>query len=123
MASSIERFIRFGVVGAGNTLLYTALAAGFVNFVAPWPALANAVAYVICTALSFALNTLWSFSAPLTARALLRFCAVSALGFVMTVAIAQTVDLLGGHYLVGIACVVLVVTPCTFLAHRSWTYR
>lgn len=117
------QFVRFALVGAGNTLLYAALAAGFMNFVAAWPVVANSVAYVLCTLLSFTLNTFWSFSSTFSRGALLRFCAVSLLGFALTVAIAQIVHALGGHYAIGIAAVVLVVTPLTFSLHRLWTYR
>lgn len=123
MAGSIGQFVRFALVGAANTLLYAALAAGFMNFVAEWPVVANSVAYVLCTLCSFALNTFWSFSSTFSRRALLRFSAVSLAGFVLTVAIAQTVHALGGHYALGIAAVVLVVTPLTFSLHRMWTYR
>lgn len=123
MAGSIGQFVRFALVGAGNTLLYAALATGFMNFIAPWPVMANSIAYVLCTLCSFALNTFWSFSSTFSRGTLLRFCAVSLLGFVLTVAIAQTVHALDGHYAVGIAAIVLVVTPLTFSLHRLWTYR
>jgi len=41
----------------------------------------------------------------------------------LTTFVARTVEHLGGNHWVGIAAVVLIVPPTTFLLHRYWTYR
>jgi putative flippase GtrA len=117
------QIVRFAIVGASNSLLFAGLAAAFIDLALLQPAMANALAYVICTVCSFALNTIWSFSSAFSRTALLRFSAVSLLGLVLTTAIAQGVHALGGHYVIGIAAVILIVTPLTFALHRFWTYR
>lgn len=115
--------LRFGVAGLVSTGVHVSVAATLLAATFAGPTLANAIAICVATTCSYLLNTLWSFSAGLTRANLARFLAVSLGGLALTSAIAHTVAALGGHPWAGVAAVVVVVPPVTFLMHRYWTYR
>jgi putative flippase GtrA len=119
----IQRAARFGLSGILVTALHAAIAVSFIELVFPNPPLANGIAYAIATVASYLINTLWSFSSPLQRQSFLRFLFVSGVGFSLTVTIAWLADLAGFSYWMGIACVVAIVPPVTFLMHAYWTYR
>lgn len=118
-----KRALRFGISGLFVTGLHVLIAACLIEFILPQPALANGIAFVVATFTSYMINTIWSFSqAPVLAN-LLRFLTVAVIGLLITMAISGSTAAAGFSYWVGIACVVLVVPPCTFLMHTFWTYR
>jgi putative flippase GtrA len=114
---------RFMVSGLLVTGLHVFIATSFINLVFPVPALANGVAFVVATAFSYYINTLWSFSRPPHRKNLIRFLSVSMLGCLLAVFISGHADLHGFHYGIGIASVAAIVPPVTFLLHKYWTYR
>lgn len=118
-----NRFLRFAITGLGATLLHVVVAHSFIQIASPSPALANAIAFLIATTFSFALNTWWSFSSQYSHGVLLRFWVVSMIGLSLTIAIASTAQYIGLHYWYGIAFVVCLVPPVTFVLHRYWTFR
>lgn len=114
---------RFALTGLMVTSIHAAVAITLIESLRAHPAVANGAAFLIANLLSFFANTLWSFQARLSLRVWLRFVAVSAAAWVLTMAIAWGVDRAGGHYLLGIAVVVTVVPLLSFVAHRLFTYR
>jgi len=114
---------RFAVSGVLVTGVHVVIAAGLIGLAGASPEAANAMAFTAATLLSYAINTLWTFSRPLQGQALLRFIAVSLLGLALTVAIAALAEAHGLSYWLGIAGVVCAVPPVTFLLHKAWTYR
>lgn len=122
-ASRIRQIKRFGITGIMVTGVHVVVAASFINYIVAIPWLANGVAFVTATISSYLLNTLWSFSSPLKRSNLYRFIGVSGLGFTMAVSISRIIELLGYRYWIGIAFVVLIVPPLTFILHSSWTYK
>ena len=119
----IRQSLRFGLSGLFVTGLHVVMAAGLINLASLKPAIANGVAYVIATITSYTINTLWSFKSTPIIGNLLRFLAVSISGLLLTMLITGIIDRLGFSYWLGIAVVVLLVPPLTFLLHRNWTYR
>lgn len=119
----VRRAGRFGIAGLLVTGLHSIIAAGLIESVLPRPALANGIAFVTSTACSYLLNTYWSFSRTPAPANLLRFMTVALLGLCITMVVAGLAAAYGLHYLLGIACVVAVVPPITFLLHNYWTYR
>jgi putative flippase GtrA len=118
-----QRAARFGISGLFVTGLHALIAASLIEFILPWPALANGIAFVVATFVSYMINTVWSFSQMPVLANLLRFLTVAFIGLLITMAISGTAAAAGFSYWIGIACVVLVVPPCTFLMHTFWTYR
>lgn len=114
--------LRFGIVGLVATLIHVASATALISLAGFHPALSNGLAFVFANTFSYGINTLWSFETSLSGRIWRRFVIVSLVAWLLTVSIAWAVQLAGGHYLLGITCVVVFVSILTFTAHRRWTY-
>lgn len=95
----------------------------FMTFIAPEPVIANGLAFVLATCVSYVLNTVWSFSSRVGRRSLGRFCAVALLGMALAMIVSGAAEYAGLQYLWGVALVILCVTPTTFALHNAWTYR
>jgi len=117
------RLLRFAFSGVFATGLHVCIALTLIAQADMSPPWANAIAFTWATAGSYLLNTFWSFSAlPALANAR-RFALVSLGGLALTALVSHAAQLAGGTPGVGIALVVCVVPPLTFVAHRCWTYR
>lgn len=114
---------RFAASGLLVTATHILVADGLIRLVLPVPPLANGLAFVVATAFSYTINTLWSFSRPLHRRTLFRFVLVSCVGLGLAVGVSGIAHYLQFHYMYGIALVVATVPPVTFLLHSVWTYR
>ncbi len=119
----VTRFVRFAITGLALTGLHTLLAAAFIELVSPLPPIANGLAFACATALSYLINTHWSFAARLSRSTFRKFLIVAVIGFGLAMLISWLMQLAGYHYLLGIAAVALGVPPVTFLLHNFWTYR
>lgn len=119
----IVKLLRFGVSGVMATAVHAAVAMSLIVQAEAPPMLANALAFLCATGVSYLMNTLWSFSAPVHVRNASRFAMVSTLGLGLTALVSGGVQFAGGAPWSGIAAVACVVPPATFLAHRAWTYR
>jgi len=113
---------RFAVSGILSTALHALLAVAIIVFLLPKPAIANGVAFVLATFLSFMMQTMWSFSSRPSRRNIFRFFVVAMIGLALTVLVSGAAQYLGLHYVVGIGLVVCTVPPVTFLLHKFWTY-
>lgn len=118
-----KRALRFTVSGVLVTGLHILIASTFMQYVLPVPPLANGFAFVVATAFSYLVNTIWSFSSPLHGRILLRFCIVSIVGLSLAMAVSGAAEYFGLHYLQGIFLVAIIIPPMTFILHNFWTYR
>lgn len=117
------RLIRFGVSGVTAALCYAVLAMVFAQAMGAAAAVANAAAYALATVVSYLLQTLWSFSRPLSRQNFQRFIVVAVLGATLAAGIGHATDLAGLDYRFGIVTVLLTVPPLTFAIHHFWTYR
>jgi putative flippase GtrA len=118
-----KQAIRFAVSGLLVTGLHVLIATAFIHYVSHTAALANGVAFVVATVFSYWINSTWSFSSTLHGRNLIRFCIVSFIGLSLAMIISGAAQYFGLHYLYGIAIVVCIIPPVTFLLHNFWTYR
>ncbi|VVE16843.1 bactoprenol-linked glucose translocase (gtrA) [Pandoraea horticolens] len=123
MRTLVVPLMRFGVSGVISTAVHVIVAITLIEVFGAGSVLANAVAFCTATPCSYLLNTLWSFSARVHRTSFTRFVPVAIFGLLLTTVVARTVEHLGGNHWVGIAAVVLIVPPTTFLLHRYWTYR
>lgn len=114
---------RYAVVGGGATLTHVCVAALLIETMGLAPEGANSVAFILANLVSYVANTRWSFESNLGLKTWGRFIIVSALAWATTIAIASSVDRAGGHYMLGIFLVVIVVPFVSFAAHRLFTYR
>lgn len=122
MLAAPAQLRRFLVTGVVNTAVHTCVAVTLIAGIDSDVTVANVIAFCTATGTSYVLNTLWSFSQALSGATLVKFVIVSIVGAMITAAVARVADVLGAHYLVGIACVAVTVAPTTFTLHKYWTY-
>ncbi|GLQ53711.1 GtrA family protein [Devosia nitrariae] len=114
----IARFAAAGLISTG-THIAVALSLTYLGW---GPGLANGCAFCVALLVSWYLNTVWTFGQSPARAQFARYTAVSALGLVATVAIAELVRTAGGTDLMGIAVVVLLVPVMTYSLHAIWTF-
>lgn len=118
------RLSRFAIVGGISTAVHTAVAFVLITAFSSGAVLGNVLAAMCAAAVSFVLNTLWSFDAEMGLQLGVRYAIVVLGGFAATAALSYlVVDVAGLAPLVSIAVVVVVVPGFTFFAHHLWTYR
>lgn len=114
---------RFAVSGVLVTAFHATIATCLIRFGSAPPPVANGIAFLSATTMSYLMNTIWTFSAPLHGRTLARFCIVSLIGLALAMLISGAAEAYHFNYGIGILFVVLSVPPFTFIVHRYWTYR
>ena len=120
LARRAWRFGLTGLLATGTHALVAVAAIEIARLPVTW---ANAIAFAVATSLSYLLNTLWSFSAPLRGRTLRRYLVVSCAGLLLAAGIAGLAQARGFGYLAGIAFVAATLPVFSFALHHAWTYR
>lgn len=121
--SWLGRLLRFGVTGMIATGIHVLVAVTLIAWLRTPPYIANPIAFVAATAFSYATNTVWSFASRMSRRTLHRYVCVAVFGLLATTAIAAAAEAASLDYRIGIALVIALVTPTTFVLHSAWTYR
>jgi putative flippase GtrA len=117
-----RQVLRFAVTGVGATAVHVCVVYVLVLGVALSYAGANLVASVTAAVFSYVVNALWSFEQRVRASNAWRFTAVSAVSALLASAIGGVAEASGWTPSAAIAAVVAIVTPLTFLMHRTWTF-
>jgi putative flippase GtrA len=115
------RIVRFAIAGLVSTGTHVAVAL-VLGGLGLGPGLANGGAFCVALIVSWYLNTVWTFGKAPARTQLARYSAVSALGLVATIGIAELVRAAGGTDLAGIGAVVLLVPAFTYTLHARWTF-
>lgn len=130
MRQHLVRGFRFGVTGIANTGIHAAVAVLCLNgffLGVPWlvagPVVANGVAFLVATAFSYVVNTLWSFSSAVNRRTLQRYVVVAVIGLLAAMALARLGEWFGLPPLGGVLLVVCVMPLVNFALLSFWTYR
>ena len=121
--SWLGRLLRFVVTGMIATGIHVLVAVTLIAWLRTPPYIANPIAFVAATAFSYATNTVWSFASRMSRRTLHRYVCVAVFGLLATTAIAAAAEAASLDYRIGIALVIALVTPTTFVLHSAWTYR
>ena len=120
---SLHTASRFAIAGVLATGAHVATAMTAIVAFRLTQVVANEIAFGLATCVSYLLQTCWSFSSRVSARSLCRYLLVTVLGFALTALIAETAELAGWSYWIGILLVILIIPPITFVLHSTWTYR
>jgi putative flippase GtrA len=121
-SESLSQFVRFLIVGIGNTVL---------SFIAYRLLLAISTPYVIAAFLGFGVGALngyifnrrWTFAARDTTRARILYVAVQGAGAVSTsLLVLLFVRGAGAGKVTAYLLAIPPVTVCMFLANRVWTF-
>jgi putative flippase GtrA len=121
--SFLGRFIRFGLTGLFVTGVHFVVAIALVELLGASPPLANGVAFVTSTIISYVINTMWSFQTGFDRRTFARYVTVAGIGLTVAVSLAAILDRLGVHYILGICIITVTNPPLIFALHNFWTYR
>jgi putative flippase GtrA len=124
----VKRLVRrqlalFVCIGLGATAVHVVIAAHLIGTHMMPPALGNAIAFIFANLFSYFSQSTYVFQRPPTPAQYWRFLSVSLVGLAVVAAISSGLEVLGVHYLAGIAAVVLVVPIATFGLHSLWTFR
>jgi putative flippase GtrA len=118
-----RQFALFLCIGLAATAVHVVIAAHLIGTHMMPPALGNAIAFLFANLLSYFSQSAYVFRRPSTPVRYWRFLCVSLVGLALVAAISSGFEVLGVHYLAGIAAVVLVLPIVTFGLHSLWTFR
>lgn len=113
------QLLRYCLVGVGNTLAHFALLVALVEAARMAPAVANVLAFAAANALSFVMNSRFTFASRLGWGSYLKFLAVSLLGLAINYLTMQLAQALGLHYLVGAGVAIVLVIGIGFGLSRA----
>jgi putative flippase GtrA len=124
-APIVAQFIKFGIVGISNTLLFFAVYTLLLEVFGVWYIAASAIGFVVGAVNGFLLNRAWTFSGHVgDALTPVRWAIVQGCGLALNEGLLYLcVDGLGLHKLIGQAIAIAIVVVVTFLANRAWTFR
>ena len=121
--------MRYGIVGASNTLLDAGLYAILTRSIAwlgQYYLVANFFSFAVTTVWSFHWNRKWTFRVKggRLRTQYVRFLAISVVGLLLSELVLWiSVDALHLHDLVGKIITIPVVFLWNFIMHLSWTFR
>jgi putative flippase GtrA len=118
-----RQFAVFVCIGLAATAVHVVMAAHLIGTHMMPPALGNAIAFLFANLFSYFSQSAYVFQRPPTPVQYWRFLCVSLVGLAVVAAISSGFEVLGVHYLAGIAAVVLVLPLVTFGLHSLWTFR
>jgi putative flippase GtrA len=118
-----RQFALFLCIGLGATAVHVVIAANLIGTHMMPPALGNAIAFVVANLFSYFSQSAYVFRQQPRTVQYWRFLCVSLVGLALVAAISTGLEVLGVHYLAGIAAVVLVLPIVTFGLHSLWTFR
>lgn len=118
-----RQFALFLCIGLGATAVHVVIAAYLIGTHMMPAAVGNAIAFAFANLFSYFSQSTYVFQRPPTPAQYWRFLSVSLVGLAVVAAISSGLEVLGVHYLAGIAAVVLVVPIATFGLNSLWTFR
>ena len=118
-----RQFALFVCIGLAATAVHVLIAAHLIGTHMMPPALGNASAFLVANLFSYFSHSAYVFHEQPKPLQYGRFLCVSLVGLALVAAISSGFEVLGFHYLTGIAAVVLVLPIVTFGLHSLWTFR
>lgn len=119
------QFVKFGIVGVSNTLIFLAVYTLLLKGFGVWYLAASAIGFIVGAVNGFLLNRRWTFSGHVgDALTPVRWGVVQTGGLLLNLGLVATcVSGLGMDELVGQAVAIVIVVVVTFIANRAWTFR
>jgi putative flippase GtrA len=121
----IVQFVKFGIVGVSNTLLFFAVYTLLLKGFGVWYLAASGIGFTAGAVNGFLLNRRWTFAGHVgDALTPVRWTVVQGCGLLLNLAlVAACVEVIGLDKLIGQAIAIAIVVVVTFLANRAWTFR
>jgi putative flippase GtrA len=124
-APVVMQFVKFGIVGVSNTVLSLAVYAVLLKAFGVAYLAASAIAFAVGTVNGFMWNSRWTFRDHVgDALTPVRWFVVQGFGLAANEGLVFVfVHDAGLDKLVGQVCTTAIVTVCTFVVNRAWTFR
>jgi putative flippase GtrA len=119
LKARIVTFVKFGVVGALNTLLSYAISSGLFYLLGVSEPIAQAVGYLCGCASSFLLNGKFTFRAK---GSVLKFAAVNVVSLIAGSVLAEIWSLAGIEYWLANIITTAITMLINFIGYRLWVY-
>lgn len=119
MNCRIHRFIINGLIATSVHTIVVYMLSQRYGFEA---GIANVLAFLTATAISYISNTKWTFETVYSRQMLFRYLVVTGTGCLITWLLATICAGLGFAWWVAIVFVVITIPALTWKAHRDWTY-
>lgn len=114
--------LRFIVNGCLATCVHAIVVFYMVQIRSTDQGIANAIAFLLATAVSYVANTFWTFETRHSGSILLRYLIVACMGSFFSYIIASFCAGLGLKWWMSVVLIVTIVPVFTWLAHSKWTY-
>ena len=121
----VLQFVKFGVVGVSNTLIFFLVYTLLLKVFGVWYVAASGIGFAVGAINGFLWNRAWTFRGHVgDALTPVRWFVVQTSGLLVNLGLVYLfVDGAGLGELVGQAATIAIVTVLTFLANRAWTFR
>lgn len=118
----MSKELRFIVNGCIATCVHTLVVFYMVQICHGDQGLANAIAFLTATGVSYIANTLWTFETRHSSGIFLRYLIVACIGSFFSYLIASLCAKMGLMWWMSVVLIVAIVPVFTWLAHNKWTY-
>lgn len=121
----VAQFVKFGIVGVSNTLIFFAVYTFLLKVLGVWYVAASGIGFSVGAVNGFLWNHRWTFRGHVgDALTPVRWFVVQTGGLFVDLGLVYLfVDGLGLDKLGGQALTTVIVTVLTFFANRAWTFR
>lgn len=121
----VLQFLKFGIVGVSNTLIFFAVYTLLLKAFGVWYVAASGIGFAVGAVNGFMWNRAWTFKGHVgDALTPVRWFVVQTCGLFLNLGLVYLfVDGLGFDKLSGQAVTIVIVTVLTFFANRAWTFR
>lgn len=121
----VLQFVKFGVVGVSNTLIFFLVYTLLLKVFGVWYVAASGIGFAVGAINGFLWNRAWTFRGHIgDALTPVRWFVVQTSGLLVNLGLVYLfVDGAGLGELSGQAVTIAIVTVLTFLANRAWTFR
>lgn len=121
----VMQFVKFGVVGVSNTLIFFAVYTLLLKVFGVWYVAASGIGFAVGAVNGFLWNRAWTFRGHVgDALTPVRWFVVQTSGLLANLGLVYLfVDGVGLGKLEGQAVTIAIVTVVTFLANRAWTFK
>src|SRR6185437_1304644 len=121
----ILQFVKFGIVGVSNTLIFFAVYTLLLKVFGVWYVAASGIGFAVGAVNGFLWNRAWTFKGHVgDALTPVRWFVVQTGGLLLNLGLVYLfVDGVGMDKLSGQAVTIAIVTLVTFFANLAWTFR
>lgn len=119
------QFVKFGIVGVSNTLIFFAVYTLLLKVFGVWYVAASGIGFAVGAVNGFLWNRAWTFKGHVgDALTPVRWFVVQTSGLLVNLGLVYLfVDGAGLGELEGQAVTIVIVTVLTFLVNRAWTFK